>query len=331
MNDSRFEWKVGIFVFVGLGLAALLILNFSKGNTTFHSTYQLHITMPTVAGLKPAADVMIAGVPIGKVMDTHLSLDGRSVDITVEVLAAYKIRRDARFHIDAQGFLGDQYVEITPPEGEPPPGQSMAFLTNGEVVAGEAPFNMQEAVRSISGLLEQARKAIKDIDTAVTNVNQTVLAASTLNHVSLALSNFDAVTEDAAVMSREVRGMIDTNGPTVHVAISNFVTLSKSLNEMAGRLDQTISTNSEDVSVAVKNLRDASVAVKQLADGLQAGQGVAGGLLKDEQMKAQLNTLLTNANEVTAQFSLFGLHLNQNGIWKMLWKPKPSETNPPAR
>ena len=331
MNDSRFEWKVGFFVFVGLALAALLILNFSKGLTLFQSTYKLHVEMPTVAGLKPAADVMLAGVPIGKVATTTLSLDGRMVDIQLEILSKYKIRSDAKFHIDAQGFLGDQYIEVTPPEGGPAPGQSVSFLTNGEIVVGEAPFNMQEAVRSFSGLFDQARKTIKDIDTTVTNVNQTVMAADTLTHVSLALSNFDAVTEEAAVMAREVRGMIDSNGIPVRVAVSNFVDLSQKLNAMAGQLGETISTNSGDVTLAVKNLRDASAAMKELADGLQAGQGVAGSLLKDEKMKEQLGALFTNANSMTEQLSLFGLHLNQNGIWKSLWKPKPSETNTPPR
>ena len=39
--------RLGLFVFVGLALAALLILNFSKGITLFNSTYKLHVIMPT--------------------------------------------------------------------------------------------------------------------------------------------------------------------------------------------------------------------------------------------------------------------------------------------
>ena len=53
MNDTRFEMKVGLFVFFGLALMALLVLNFSKGITLFKSTYEIHVIMPTVAGLKP--------------------------------------------------------------------------------------------------------------------------------------------------------------------------------------------------------------------------------------------------------------------------------------
>ncbi len=36
---------------------------------------------------------------------------------------------------------------------------------------GEAPFNMQEAVRSISGLVDQGQKTMRDMDRAANHVN----------------------------------------------------------------------------------------------------------------------------------------------------------------
>ena len=33
MDKSRLEWKVGLFVFIGLVLLAVLLMQFSKGNT----------------------------------------------------------------------------------------------------------------------------------------------------------------------------------------------------------------------------------------------------------------------------------------------------------
>jgi phospholipid/cholesterol/gamma-HCH transport system substrate-binding protein len=331
MNDSRFAWRVGFFVFVGMLVAALLILNFSKGITLFQSTYNLHMTLHDVAGLKPAADVMLAGVPIGKVVETTLSPDGRTVDVKLEVLGKYKIRRGADFAPDSQGFLGDQYVEVTPPDTAPPSGQINVFLTNNETVIGKEPLNMQQAVRSVSGLLDQAHRTIGDIGTAVTNINRSVLTVNTLSHVAEALSNFDSVTINASAMAKEVRAMLDTNTAPVQLAVSNFVALSDRLNETAAELHQTIATNSADVDVVVKNLRDTSVTMKQLADGLQAGQGLAGKLLKDEQTQQQFSQILTNISDLTAQYSLFGQNLNKYGVWRMLWKPKAPETNSAAR
>jgi phospholipid/cholesterol/gamma-HCH transport system substrate-binding protein len=331
MNDSRFQWKVGFFVLFGLALSALLVLNFSKGITFGKPTYRLDLTMPNVAGLKPAADVMMAGVPIGKVMATTLDLDGRSVDITVRILAKYQIHTNAVFRIDSLGILGDQYVEVTPAEEGAVPSSAVPFLKDGDKIAGEPPFNMQEAVRSVSGLLDQARKAMKDVDQAITNINRTILGEASLAKIGGAISNFEAITTSATGSAAEVRGMLDADGPPLRTAITNFVNFSDKLNAVTAQLGETISTNSGEVTVAVKNLREASEAIKQITDGLQAGHGVAGSLLKDEKMKTELESLVTNANAMTEQFSLFGLHLNERGIFRMLLKPKPAETNAPAR
>ena len=41
MDKSRFEWKVGLFVFIGLVLLAALLLQFSKGTSLFRPTYDI--------------------------------------------------------------------------------------------------------------------------------------------------------------------------------------------------------------------------------------------------------------------------------------------------
>src|SRR3984957_3430064 len=199
MNDSRFQFKVGLFVVVGLALVALLILNFSKGITFGKSTYTLHVVLPDAAGLKPSADVMMAGVSIGKVVSIELADDAKSVDISAVILARYKIRKDAEFRIDSLGLLGDQYIEVsTPANTGVTATNETEYLKNGDIVSGEATFNMLAAVQSISGVLDQARTAIKDLDRAMVNVNASALSTNTLERFSDAVSNLQVVSQRAA-------------------------------------------------------------------------------------------------------------------------------------
>jgi phospholipid/cholesterol/gamma-HCH transport system substrate-binding protein len=333
MKGSRYAATVGVFVAVGLALIALLILNFSQGLTLFKGTYDLHLVMPNSAGLKPAADVMMAGVPIGKVVSPELSQDGRSVNITVKILGKYKISKNAIFKIESLGFLGDQYIEAAPaPLVQGATNSEPGVLQNGDTVQGEAPFNMFEAVRSTSDLLDQARKTIKDLDQAITNVNRTVLSDQTLREFSVAISNFASVTEIAVKTVQGADDLVQSNSPAVGAVVTNLVAVSEKFNLMADQIGQIITTNSDDVNVAVKNLRDTTASFKQLASGLQAGKGLAGGLLNDEGMKAQAVALLSNANVVASEFGVFGSNLNQRGVWSMLWKPKHTERSAdPAR
>jgi phospholipid/cholesterol/gamma-HCH transport system substrate-binding protein len=326
MNQTRYAATVGIFVAVGLALTALLVLNFSQGLTLFNQTYKLHVIMPTTAGLKPAADVMMSGVPIGKVVSPELVPGGRAVNITVTILSKYKINKDAVFKIDSLGFLGDQYIEVTP--ALLPPGvtnSEAGILQNGDTVQGEAPFNMLAAVRSTADLLDQARKTIKDLDQAITNVNRTVLSDQTLASFSVAISNFASVTEIAIKTVQGADNLVTSNSMAVSAIVTNLEAVSQKFNAMADQVEQIITTNRGDVNEAVKNLRDTTASFKHLASGLEAGNGLAGSLLKDETMKAQAAALISNANAVAAEFSAFGSNLNQRGIWRMLWKPKNAE------
>jgi phospholipid/cholesterol/gamma-HCH transport system substrate-binding protein len=334
MNDSRIEFKVGLFVAIGLALIVLLILNFSRGVALFQRTYHLNIIMPTTAGLKPASDVMLFGVPIGKVTSLELGPDGKSVDVSIRVLAKYKISKDSVFHVDALGFLGDQYIDVSPPPAKTAPGaNNTGFLHDGDtVVLGEVPFNMQEAARSTAGLLDQAKLTMKDLDQAITNVNRSILSDATLTNFSLALSNFQFLTEVAVRVAQSAEDLVRSNTPPITEAATNLHGFSQKLNVIADDLDRVILTNRTDISDTVKNLRDTSASLKQLAANLQAGQGLAGGLLKDQEMKAQLTSLLSNADATAAALSTFGSNLNQRGLWHMLWKPKPGErTAAPAR
>ena len=62
MEKSRLETKVGLFVFVGLALLAVLMIQFSKGTSLFRGTYTLKLHTDNVGGLKPQSAVLLAGV-----------------------------------------------------------------------------------------------------------------------------------------------------------------------------------------------------------------------------------------------------------------------------
>jgi phospholipid/cholesterol/gamma-HCH transport system substrate-binding protein len=322
MNQSRIELKVGIFVVAGMALLALLVLSFSRGQTLFESTYHLRILLPTAAGLKPTADVMMSGVPVGKATDLELMPDGRSVAVNVVILAKYKIRTNALIQIDALGFLGDQYLSVTPSTN-----LEAGYWRNGDVVQGETPFNMQEAVRSVAGLLAQGKKTMSDLDLAINNVNRTVLSDQSLRSVSMTLSNLESMTTLARGMAQGADDLIHSNTPAVNAAVTNLRSFSEKLNLIATDLDHLVATNRPAINESIQNLRDTLVSFKQVAADLEAGKGLAGGLLKDEAMKAEAASLINNANALAAAFATFGNNLNQRGIWRMLWKPKYIEEN----
>lgn len=313
MAQSKIEWKVGLFVFIGLVLLGALMLNFSKGMALFKKTYKLQLVADNAGGIKEKAMVMMSGIKVGNVVDSTLSTNGKVI-IRLQIDAAFKIDRAARFLVDSMGFLGDQYVAIVSTNNSGP------VLTNNEVVLCEPPLNLQEAMRSTASLLQQAQQTMRTLDEAVSNVNRSVLNPQTLTSFAQSISNIQAISGTANQTLAKIDQVVDANSPALHASISN-------LYEFSVELKTVLATNQNDIAVAVKNLRGASVTVNQLLDDVKATNGPAGLLLRDEQMKQQLSALATNLTLVTENFGTFSSNLNRRGIWSMLWKPKSKKSS----
>jgi hypothetical protein len=117
---------------------------------------------------------------------------------------------------------------------------------------------------------------------------------------------------------------VDTNGPAIAAAVSNLVLFTRQANEFADQANQfadelksLLATNSPKVTAVVTNIQG-------LVEDLQAGKGLAGELLKNEQMAS-------NVAQITLNLSITTSNLNRLGLWGILWKQKAPRTNaPPA-
>ncbi|MGC9940228.1 MAG: MlaD family protein [Verrucomicrobiota bacterium] len=314
MQKSRLEIKVGLFVFLGLALLAVLLIQFSKGTSLFRGTYELHLHAANVGGIKPRAAVLLAGVQVGTVTDIQLAADGKSVTMILKIYKDYPIYHDAHFVIEQSGFLGDQYVSVNPTDNELP------LLTNNAEVPCDAPFNLQEVARSASGFIQQIDGTAKKLDASVTDLRAQVLNAQTLSSFGVAMTNMRAVTEQALEAVHGIQTIVATNGPQIDTAFSNFVYFSTELTQLANSAQTILTTNGQNLNAATKNIQEISVNLKQMSADLQAGKGLAGTVLQNEE-------LATNVQIIAANLAITSSNLNRHGLWGILWSHKAPATN----
>jgi phospholipid/cholesterol/gamma-HCH transport system substrate-binding protein len=313
MEKSRQEIKVGLFVLVGLVLLATLLIQFSKGTSLFRGTYELRLHAANVGGLKQRALVLLAGVPVGNVSGIQLAPDGKSVTILLAIYKNYKIYHDARFVIEQSGFLGDQYVAIYSTANQLP------ILQNGAGVECEAPFNLQEVARSASGFIQRIDETAKKLDAAVGDVRRLVLNEETLTNFAAAAGNLRAVTEEATNTVASINALVATNGAQIDLAVSNVVFFSQDLITLSSQTHDLISTNGPEISAAVSNIEASTEDLKKLMDDLRSGQGLAGALVKNEQLSTNMQTIAANLAITTS-------NLNRFGLWHVLWRHEPPPT-----
>lgn len=310
MEKSHQEIKVGLFVLLGLVLLAVLLIQFSKGTSIFRGTYELRLHASNVGGLKQRASVLLAGVQVGNVSAIQLAPDGKSVTILLRIYKNYKIYHDERFVIEQSGFLGDQYVAIIPTANQLP------LLQNDADVDCEAPFNLQEVARSASGFIQRIDETAKKLDAAVSNVRRLVLNEQTLTNFAAAIGNLRAVTEQSTNTVANINALVTANGEQINLAVSNVVFFSQDLIRLSDAAHGIISTNGVEISTALSNIDASTEDLKKLMDNLQSGKGLAGTLLKNEQLS-------TNVQAIAANLAITTSNLNRFGLWHLLWHHEP--------
>jgi phospholipid/cholesterol/gamma-HCH transport system substrate-binding protein len=143
---KRFNLEVSVGVFVILGLLALGYLSIKLGQVQLGngSMYTVTAVFPTVAGLKLAASVEIAGVPIGQVDD--IRLEDYAAVVTLRLEKDVRLQEDAIVSIRTRGLIGEKFIRITPG------GSERLIPAGGRLREVETPLDFEDLIaRFIQG------------------------------------------------------------------------------------------------------------------------------------------------------------------------------------
>jgi virulence factor Mce-like protein len=123
-----------LFALSCVGLLLFLWLSFG-GTIPFNPQgYRFRISFPNAAQLATQADVRIAGVSVGKVIDKSLDPQGNRTIATIQLSNQYApIHTDARAILREKTILGETYVELTPGSGRAPAIKDGGLLGRGQV------------------------------------------------------------------------------------------------------------------------------------------------------------------------------------------------------
>jgi len=171
---------------------------------------------------------------------------------------------------------------------------------------------LQEVARSAAGFLKSVDQTTKSLDDAIADVRRLLLNEQTLTNLATAVGNARMASERAVVAVDNINGLVTTNSQAVASAVSNVVVFSEQINQFAGGLKEVLATNSNELNASLKNINDSTVALKVMLQDVQSGKGLAGTVLRNDQ-------LATNVNIIAANLTITTSNLNRLGLWHFLW------------
>lgn len=143
-KDAGSNWKLGMFVIIGLILFVFSVYFVGKQQNMFGSTFQLKSRFKTVSGLKVGNNVRFSGINVGTVSQIELATDTSVVVILVIQKEVQKfIKTDAMASIGSDGLMGDKVLTISPGTS------SNQIIKEDAFIVSKKPLEMDDLMKSV--------------------------------------------------------------------------------------------------------------------------------------------------------------------------------------
>ncbi len=335
------QLRVGIFVFAALLVLGFLIINSSGDFNPFEKKMRVKARFASADGLRPNAEVQLAGVPIGKVEDVRfLAADLtqstntdptkplQRIEATMAISREFEgrpitelIRSDSKAQLVGMSILAnDKLINISPGTIDGTAVQENAILESS------AAISMNQLTDTGNNLLQQINKLAVPANEILNKANKgDGTLGRIVNDEALYESLDGAVAETKATMER-LKTTIDkinsgqgsagklVNDPELYNSLNKTVAsleaISGDIRSGKGTAGKIVSDDAlyNDTRAAVADLRKAvgqfneiAADLKVVSADLRDGKGTAGKLLKDEKLYDDTRLALDKFNAMSAK------------------------------
>ncbi len=267
-NEKALELKVGAFVFVGLAVLAALVVQFGRVGEGFKTYYGLTIKFPDASGLLKGSDVLLAGAKIGRVSDgPRLVGSGQGVEVPLRIYDYVKVPAGSKFTVGSSGLLGDRFVAVTMP-----PGQPSAYLPKNSVVDGTRETGLDDLTREGGFLVSDLRGAVQNVNSTISRLNEQALSAENMQNLKTGIEHLNTATNALAESSQKMDGVIQKTDATMSSA----------------------KKAADDVQLAIADARKTIQAATQVMREATNGKGLIATLLTNQDLAKDLHALVSN-------------------------------------
>lgn len=303
MAKGNEEIKVGAVVVVSL-VIFLTALVFVGGVNLFRKpkvTYTVYFKF--AGGLEPGSFVRFGGMKVGTVQDAKIDKgDTTRIRVRLVVDDGTPIRANSKARISSLGFLGDNYVEVSPGTRDAP------MLPPGSEIPAIEIVQLADVFANVNSITVNANKLVGDLDDKVLavadNANKLIANLNLVvdepnrQHLNAALANVDAMlaetrpemkstldninkasaklgpTMDGAHTAMDnanktitnVNSMLQEDRPEIHDVLLRLRESLLQVQKLTGDIDDTLDSNRPDLDQSLENIRAASQSLKQFTE-----------------------------------------------------------------
>ena len=238
-----------------------LVVQFGRLGEGFRTYYPLTVRFTDASGLLKGSDVLLAGAKIGKVSGgPRMVREGQGVDVPLKIYDYIKVPEGSKFTVGSSGLLGDRFVNVVMP-----PGQPKAFLAPNTYLSGARETGIDDLTREGGALVKDLRGTVQKIDTTVNRLNQDTLSPANMENLKSSMEHLNQATGALAESSKKLDGVVEQ-------ADSAMASAKK----------------------AADDLQNAIADTRKVVRSATQGKGLVATLLNDQTLAKDVHALISN-------------------------------------
>jgi phospholipid/cholesterol/gamma-HCH transport system substrate-binding protein len=281
-NTAALEFRVGLFVLVGLAMIGYMVVEFGRFGTGLKSAYEVTVELPNASGLLKNSKVLLAGATVGTVADAPQVLThARGVAVQLKIFRPIQIPRNAQVVVGSSGLLGDRFVDvITKPQ------DAGGYYQPGETIRGSRESGMDDLTREGGLLVADLRATVANLNGTITRINQGLLKDQAFKDLQDSLAHLNAATKNFQTTSEKLNGVVDA----AHGVVDRAGGAVDAAKDTMG----SAKTAADDLQGAIGDARKVLGSFKNVADEAVHGHGLIATLISDREFADNVSALVAN-------------------------------------
>ena len=267
-SEKSLELKVGAFVLAGLAVLAALVVQFGRLGEGFKTYYGLTVRFPDASGLLKGADVLLAGAKIGRVSGgPRLVQVGQGVEVPLRIYDYVKIPAESKFTVGSSGLLGDRFVAVMMP-----PGQPSGYIAKNSMIEGTRETGLDDLTREGGLLVNDLRATVQNVNATITRLNDQALSPENMENLKTSVEHLSTATAALSEASKKADSVLEKSDSAMGSA----------------------KKAADDVQLAIADARKTIQSATEVIREASEGKGLLPTLLTNQELAKDLRALVSN-------------------------------------
>jgi phospholipid/cholesterol/gamma-HCH transport system substrate-binding protein len=313
------DLRVGLMTLIALLAVIATILTISGDINPFRREVIVKTRLSNVDGLRPGAEVRLAGVKVGKVRtitllpvpDNDTATQTVELELALDPLidgrpAGERVRQDSTVILGSVGLLGDKVVDITPGT------LAATAVQSGDVIKGAQETTIRQLISGADDILANFTTLSASVKEIAEKINRGQGTVGKLVSDEALYDNLNRTVEEAQRLVQDIRSGKGTaarliNDPKLYEDLNATVQKVDGLLADIGNGKGTLGKLAKDekayndLLALLERVDRTSAKIETTVARLERGEGTVGKLLTEDKLYRDTEQTLTNLNTVVAR------------------------------